>query len=625
MKAGADAVAGITRERYINRLVWLRALSRFHIFTKRDDKQKLSFIRISNVLANLRLDASDGTVRKQPFCILLTGPPGCGKTGTAMRLAAHLMRARHGEFYSTDIVTMNETDEFQSEYRTNHKVVIFDDVGAENPNITTLNPWRKVIDFVNNIRKTALNPNLELKGNVYIEPELVIITTNLTTKSKFNTPFYMSCPDAIMRRLSRVAVLRPDFITCDVAIAEITNHKNNPRVYQAGLEFGDNQETQFISQFLEESVVDFIIHQEEQEVFVDDINSIFDTPNTSNNVLKAFFEDVVKPHWFKKNKLSEELIKNFSWFEKLGRLFCFEEGPLIMDSQSGIEFPPCLVDSIIQKESGRDLYLRENFDCKIFFILRDYLNQHTSYCPIPQGFANYHQPIILPSFITIVKDFYVEPIFQFSYMELEDEFDRRVGEYCSLSLSDMMDEDHVEQEEEFKPLIPDPQPLQRTEANIIKHQYSYENMTNPMKGFICNPLRDDLYMSEFLDAKPNAFKLVLREWNSSSGSGDFVFRLKHKGNIPLFVVVEIKSHSAEIAAAQSRKYGHEFHRQLNLLYDGDKMIIAIGLTPDSYTLFPITGTEAQTLEYLLKVFEVWFQNFKRCCGASRESNDSNEL
>jgi hypothetical protein len=41
-----------------------------------------------------------------------------------------------------------------------------------------LDPYRKIIDFINNIRKTSLNPNLEMKGKVFIEPDLVIVTTN---------------------------------------------------------------------------------------------------------------------------------------------------------------------------------------------------------------------------------------------------------------------------------------------------------------------------------------------------------------------------------------------------------------------------------------------------------------
>jgi flagellar biosynthesis GTPase FlhF len=142
IKAGAEKVAGITRERYVNRLIWLRALSRFHIMMTRDDRQKTSFIRINNVLQNLRLDSADGTLRKQPYCIVLCGFPGCGKTATAIKIAETLIKSRHGKFYSTDVVTLNETDEFQSEYRTNHKVVIFDDVAADREKASSINPWR---------------------------------------------------------------------------------------------------------------------------------------------------------------------------------------------------------------------------------------------------------------------------------------------------------------------------------------------------------------------------------------------------------------------------------------------------------------------------------------------------
>ena len=118
------------------------------------------------------MDDSNGKIRKQPYCVLLTGYPGSGKSTFALQLAVECMKRRYGRALPSDIVTLNETDEFQSEFRTSHKVVIFDDLGAEKSTVNgSKNPWRKIIDFVNNVRKTALNPNVDMKGNVYIEPD----------------------------------------------------------------------------------------------------------------------------------------------------------------------------------------------------------------------------------------------------------------------------------------------------------------------------------------------------------------------------------------------------------------------------------------------------------------------
>jgi len=118
------------------------------------------------------------------------------------------------------MVTLNETDEYQSEFRTSHKVVLFDDIGASKYGLAdTKNPWRKVVDFVNNIRKTALNPNVEMKGKVYIEPDLVIITSNLDFTRGAAINQYIPAQDAIFRRFNR--------------IVRVTNHHEVTPVYRA--------------------------------------------------------------------------------------------------------------------------------------------------------------------------------------------------------------------------------------------------------------------------------------------------------------------------------------------------------------------------------------------------------
>lgn len=632
VKAGADKVAGITRERYVNRLVWLRALSRFHIFTKQDDRRKLSFIRISNVLENLRLDSSDGTVRKQPFCIVLTGPPGCGKTGTAMRIAAQLMRARHGNFYSTDIVTLNETDEFQSEYRTNHKVVIFDDVGAEKPSAQVANPWRKVIDFVNNIRKTALNPNLELKGNVYIEPELVIITTNLKVEGKFSIAHYMACPDAIMRRLSHAVVLDPDFETCRHARMIRVGAGLESRVYKSGIDYDRNMESKTILDFIEEASLDFVIHQKEQEVFVGKINSIFDPPRTSNNALKAFVDDVIRPNWSTKYRLPLDLEKGLAWYERFGRLFCFEEEQELLEAQSGVESLPLTLDLKDRNSMGKELYLQQNFNYLHYFILEENLRESIMYCPNRHGFISYDEVVVLPEFSHSYERIHHLNVLPFEYTlgELRQEADRQFEEFTALQDSSLDcrsqdDGDTLSILRREDTIFPEQPPCKGYRRKISVFQYSEANIAFPMKGFMCNPAKDDQYMRELLDTQPKSHQLVLREWVNEAGIGDLVFYHRGKDDIPCFLVVEIKSHNAEVACAQARKYGNELLRQLNLRFIGQKKVMAIGMTPDAYELIHIFGADTATRELATQAFEKWFQNFTKRCGALRESSDSNEL
>lgn len=144
----------------------------------------------------------ESIIRRQPYGIIVAGPPGTGKTFGTKKLIKDLLLSINQPLYADDIVVLNENDEFQSEYRSNHKVVIFDDLGASRVSVIPNDPFRKIIDFINNVPKTALNPHLELKGNVWIRPDVVGCTTNLTIPfmvGKDNAQSLM-CPDAINRR-----------------------------------------------------------------------------------------------------------------------------------------------------------------------------------------------------------------------------------------------------------------------------------------------------------------------------------------------------------------------------------------------------------------------------------------
>lgn len=653
IKAGAEGVAGITRERYVNRLVWLRALSRFHIFTKQDDRQKLTFVRISNVLENLRLDSADGTIRKQPFCIILTGPPGCGKTGTAMKAAAQFLRARHGSFYPTDIVTLNETDEFQSEYRTNHKVVIFDDVGAENPARPGLNPWRKVIDYVNNIRKTALNPNLELKGNVYIEPELVIITTNLKVRSDFGLYPYMVCIEAILRRFTYAVSLDPDYIHCRLHTPERGNGDLG-RAYTSGLTYSQSDGVRMtITDFLDQATIDFVNHHDQQQEFVDNINTIFDEPRTTSGPFGAFFSDVIRPYWFTKYRLSPDLEKRLAWYEKLGRFFCLENGEDLLEAQSGEEELSVVLDPEGQILTGRDIHLRTNFNCVAYYILRASLHPLGEYCPTKHGFISDTVIRVLPEHFHLYENVRCNGRLPFYYSkeELETEAERQLQAFRDLIPNPVYQEEEESEETHLRGLeissIPAPS-LQddcetfslSSEDSIMRvpnqpkcrgfsrkstnFSYSDSNLSFPMRGFLCHPAKDDHGMSALLETQPLSQQLVLREWVSEAGDGDFVFYHKGKDDVPTFLVVEIKSHGIEVARAQARKYGNEFLRQLNLRYIGQKRVMAIGMTPDTYELIHIFGADTRSRELANTAFGNWYHNFTkalRCAKGSRQRSN----
>lgn len=323
IRSGAEKAAEFSRQRYIDRLTWLRYFMKFDLISI---SRKRNYERIVHALETLKLDNSNGTIRKQPFCILLTGPPGCGKSRFAVQVAIACLRNKYGSALPSDIVTLNETDEFQSEFRTSHKVVIFDDLGAERFSASATNPWRKIIDFVNNVRKTSLNPNVEMKGNVYIEPDLVIITTNL--KDNLDIPLWMNAPGAIFRRLSLVLYLHPDFKTGSY-LHKTVETTCLPNVFDRAYSVDTNISEQIDRQNLIFDIrSQFVEHMIQQERFVLETNSLFDEIE-SNSIFKAFYNDILYPILPKKTFLPKDMEKLLSWDQKFWRCFAVTDGSTI--------------------------------------------------------------------------------------------------------------------------------------------------------------------------------------------------------------------------------------------------------------------------------------------------------
>jgi Holliday junction resolvase-like predicted endonuclease len=258
----------------LSRLYRYKKSLMYTIFSLRDSS---TLARVCAAIDDLETDVSDGTFRKQPFCILLYGFPGTGKSSLAVKIARALMTDKHGEFNSRDMVTLNESDEFQSEYRCYHKVVVFDDIGASKCGLNdTKNPWTKVIDFVNNIKKTVLNPNVDVKGKVYIEPELVILTSNLDFQKGGKINHYIPAFEAILRRVSRIVKV-VDYTTVHPLLFDKTHIQidtESHMTYRPRCEFrGDPISS---TNYIQELRDAYRKHDADQTLFVDHINSYFD-------------------------------------------------------------------------------------------------------------------------------------------------------------------------------------------------------------------------------------------------------------------------------------------------------------------------------------------------------------
>lgn len=147
--------------------------------------------------------------RVQPAAVLIRGPSSVGKS-TLSNIIAHtvcrVMGFPEGEEFT---VTLNGSDKFQSEYKSSHVVVKFDDIGNTKPEKEEGNPLFVLIQFINNMHCSALSPEVEKKGKNDIRCKLVIVTTNT---SDLHSSYFSINPSSIMRRFNFVldVTLKPD-------------------------------------------------------------------------------------------------------------------------------------------------------------------------------------------------------------------------------------------------------------------------------------------------------------------------------------------------------------------------------------------------------------------------------
>jgi hypothetical protein len=168
--------------------------------TSADEKAKLTLTQklreVRSFQSRRTLDQRD-TMRKAPFGVLLYGGSGVGKSSIVNIIVRTLLAHNNFDAGNNSVITLNEADKYQSEFRTHHNGVIFDDLCNTRSSKTTENPLNKVIQFNNNVPIAALNPVADMKGNVMIEPNVLCATTNV---KHLDAWAYSNEPISICRR-----------------------------------------------------------------------------------------------------------------------------------------------------------------------------------------------------------------------------------------------------------------------------------------------------------------------------------------------------------------------------------------------------------------------------------------
>lgn len=157
----------------------------------------------------IAMKISSGT-RRAPFAIELFGESSQGKTTFGDQLIDALLVSAGLPTDKQYRAALNPGDKFYSNWTSDKLVAILDDLSNEKSDFVEKAPTRAVIDFCNNQMFYAPKAEIDAKGKCFVEPELVLVTTN---KKDLDAYVYSNCPYSVQRRMDLVMTVRcrPEF------------------------------------------------------------------------------------------------------------------------------------------------------------------------------------------------------------------------------------------------------------------------------------------------------------------------------------------------------------------------------------------------------------------------------
>nr|UNY42089.1 MAG: polyprotein 1 [Picornavirales sp.] len=142
-------------------------------------------------------------VRHAPWAISLFGESSQGKTTLGDQLVDALLVSQALPVEKEFRCAFNASDKFMSSWTSDKLVMIFDDLSNDKPEFAERPPTRALIDVINNQMFYAPKAELEAKGKCFVEPWIVVATTNV---KDLDARAYSKCPYSVQRRLISLTV-----------------------------------------------------------------------------------------------------------------------------------------------------------------------------------------------------------------------------------------------------------------------------------------------------------------------------------------------------------------------------------------------------------------------------------
>jgi len=168
-------------------------------------------IKLDKLSVDLQAHWHDASLRVKPYAVLIRGGSSVGKSTLGTIISHVISRANDFPEGKEYWCTINGSDKYQSDFRSQHTCVMFDDMGNTKPEKCENNPLFVLIQFINNMHCSALSPEADKKGKMDIRCRMVIVTTNT---SHLHAPLFSVNPASIMRRFDLVidVMLKPDAV-----------------------------------------------------------------------------------------------------------------------------------------------------------------------------------------------------------------------------------------------------------------------------------------------------------------------------------------------------------------------------------------------------------------------------
>jgi hypothetical protein len=134
-------------------------------------------------LRKLRADfvqfRTSGQLRMAPFGLYIHGASAVGKSYVSALLMRLLLKMNNFDCSDERLMTLNPSDKFMSNAKSFVNGIFLDDVGNTKPDFCEEAFTQRMIDLINNIPYYANMAELDQKGKLALEPNVVVMTSNL--------------------------------------------------------------------------------------------------------------------------------------------------------------------------------------------------------------------------------------------------------------------------------------------------------------------------------------------------------------------------------------------------------------------------------------------------------------